>query len=449
MRELPASTVIVTSPEGRPLGILTEQDVTRRIAFSIPATTPIVEIMTSPLHTIRDDDYLFHGIAIMRRMGLRHLPVVNSNGHIVGLMSHDALAEAISRMVDLIERLTHEETREGLSHVKDAEVEVVDALLQDGIPILEIQTLLTHINNDIYSRVATLVLKELAEEGWGEPPVQFDLIVMGSSGRGETFLYPDQDNGLILADYPDAQHGMVDAFFMELSVRMCDMLDSVGFPRCRGYVMARNPLWRKTLTQWFMQIDYWLNRPKQTTLRFADIFFDFQHVFGSRNLADSLRNHVINSVRHNHAFLKEMQRVQDDHGVALSILGKLYPVQEGLHKGKLDLKYHGLLPLVESIRLFALREGMEETSTSERIAALSGGGVLGHNEEDNMIAALQHLTALILRQQIRDFKDGMEVGPYVSPNVLSERERTILVDSLRAINALRKRLRTEFTAEVF
>ena len=29
---------------------------------------------------------------------------------------------------------------------------------------------------------------------------------MGSGGRGESYLFPDQDNGFILADYPDAEH---------------------------------------------------------------------------------------------------------------------------------------------------------------------------------------------------------------------------------------------------
>ena len=97
MRDFPSSSVVIASPDGRPMGIITEQDVVRRIVFLNPATTPVTEVMTSPLKTIHDDDYLFHGIAIMHRHGLRHLPVVDKSGHLTGILHlHDALSGSIS-----------------------------------------------------------------------------------------------------------------------------------------------------------------------------------------------------------------------------------------------------------------------------------------------------------------------------------------------------------------
>jgi signal-transduction protein with cAMP-binding, CBS, and nucleotidyltransferase domain len=82
MRDFSASSIVVTSPERHPIGILTEQDVVRRVAFLNPSTTPVSEVMSSPVKTIHDDDYLFHGIAIMNRLGLRHLPVVDRGGYL-------------------------------------------------------------------------------------------------------------------------------------------------------------------------------------------------------------------------------------------------------------------------------------------------------------------------------------------------------------------------------
>ena len=64
----------------------------------------------------------------------------------------------------------------------------------------------------------------------GAPPVPFCVIVMGSGGRGESYLYPDQDNGFILDDYPDDQHTELDAFFIKLAERMTRDLDMVGTP---------------------------------------------------------------------------------------------------------------------------------------------------------------------------------------------------------------------------
>jgi signal-transduction protein with cAMP-binding, CBS, and nucleotidyltransferase domain len=273
---------------------------------------------------------------------------------------------------------------------------------------------------------------------------------MGSGGRGESFLFAAQDNGFILEDYPDAQHGAVDPFFIELAERMTRALGEVGITLCRGHVMATNPLWRKTLGQWCGQIHYWLRRSNPLTLRLSDIFFDFRSVFGQHELSDGLRDHLTRNVKGQHAFLQEVRRVQADHGVALGLFGRLTTDKTpGPHQGKLNLKYHGLLPLVESTRLLALREGIPETGTLARIAALHALGVLDANEQDYLSGGFHHLTRLILRQQISDFQAGREVSAYVPPRALSMREKDMLKDSLQAIDALRDRVKTEFTADVF
>ena len=38
--------------------------------------------------------------------------------------------------------------------------------------------------------------------------------------NGESFLFPDQDNGFILDKYPDDRHTSVDAYFIELARRV-------------------------------------------------------------------------------------------------------------------------------------------------------------------------------------------------------------------------------------
>jgi len=450
MREGRGSCVVITSPEDHPVGIFTERDIVQRIAFLASRTLPAEKLMTTPLRTVREDDYLFHAIALMHRNDIRHLPVTKESGEIAGVLDlHKALAEANPRTKDLIERLTHEESVKGLRQVKRAQVELAGTLLEDHLPAIEVQSLLTDINRDIYRRVLALLLRGLLDEGWGDPPVPFDVIAMGSCGRGESFLFPDQDFGFILADYPAQHCRVVDTYFTELAERVSRILGEVGFPLCRGQVMAQNSLWRKTLPQWILQVSGWIERADLETLRLTDIFFDFQHVSGTRALAVSLRKHVTQVARNNHVFLKAMQQVQQDHGVALGLMGKLDTERVAPRGEALNLKYHGLLPLVEAVRLLALREGVVGTSTKGRIAALYDSGILGHNDQDALVVALEHLTHLLLRQQIADFSSGLEVGPLVRVELFSTREKSTLVESLRAVNGLRERVRSEFTANVF
>ena len=451
LRQRSVSSLVVTDFGKRICGIVTERDVVRRITFREDRQTPVRLIMSSPVVTIRQDDYLFRAIALMRRKRLRHIPVLDAQGLLSGMLDlHEALGASVDNLLGLIDRLTHEETLKGLKHVKAAQVELAQSLMAEELPAPEIQALLTHINNDIYRRIVNIAMAEMADQGWGEPPVAFDVIVMGSGGRHESFLFPDQDNGFVLEEYPDTRHAMVDTWFIELAERMTGALDTIGIRSCKGHVMATNPLWRKNIVQWCQQVNGWFRKPIWNTLRLADIFFDFGSVYGGGRFADKLRRYVTDRAREFPGFLREMERVQESHGVALGLFNRLIPDNtEGPHKGKLNLKYHGLLPLVECIRLLSLREGVMATSTLTRIATLHKNGVLNSNEQDYLSGAFHHITHLILRQQVQDFLAHQAVGPYVPPRALSEREKDMLVAGLVAIDELNKRVRTEFTGDIF
>jgi signal-transduction protein with cAMP-binding, CBS, and nucleotidyltransferase domain len=451
LRQRAASSLVVTDAGQRICGIVTERDVVRRITYRVDKQTPVRRVMSSPVVTIQQDDYLFRAIALMRRMRLRHIPVLDAHGSLSGMLDlHEALGASVENLLALIDRLTHEESLKGLKHVKAAQVELAQSLMAEELPAPEIQALLTHINNDIYRRIVIIAMTEMADQGWGEPPVGFDVIIMGSGGRNESFLFPDQDNGFVLEEYPDTRHAMVDTWFIELAERMTRALDAIGIRSCKGYVMATNPLWRKHIVQWCQQVNGWFRKPNPNTLRLADIFFDFNSVYGEGQLAASLHRYVTDRARKHPAFLREMERVQESHGVALGLFRRLTPDNtEGPHKGKLNLKYHGLLPLVECIRLLSLREGIMATSTLTRIDTLHENGVLNSNEQDYLSGAFHHITYLILRQQVEDFLADQPVGPYVPPSALSEREKDMLVAGLVAIDELSNRVRTEFTGDIF
>ncbi len=451
MGEAGAGSFVVVGPDDAIRGIVTEQDVARRIAFRRSHDTPVEEAMTAPVRTVRDRDYLYHAIALMRRARLRHMPVVDDGGKVVGVVNlHEALAATSTQLLGLIDRLTHEETLDGVKEVKAAQVEVADALFGDNVPAPEIQALLSDINLDIYRRVIALSLRAMEDAGWGEAPVPFAAIVMGSGGRGESYLYPDQDNGFVLADYPDQEHGRIDAFFVELAERMTTALDAVGIPLCRGGVMATNPVWRKTISQWRKQINIWVGKRSAVAIRLADIFFDFRPAYGEPALAQALRDHVTRVLARNPAFLRDMYGLEVDHKVALGLFGRLASEREDGREGRwLNLKYRGTLPLVEGVRLFALRAGIPETSTLGRIGALHAKGVLSANVEDYLTGAFRLITDLLLRQQIADFKAGREVGNLVAADSLSKRENDMLVDCFHAIATFRDRIKSELTGNLF
>jgi len=445
------SSVLVTDSNGRLLGILTKQDVTRRIAFRVPPETPVDQIMTRRVLTIPAGEYLYHAIGRMRRYNLRHLPVLDEHRAVIGILDmHDALSAASAQMMQQIDLITHEGTLEGLRKVKTAQVELAAELLDDGLPAPEIQALLTHINNDIYRRVTDMCVASLVSEGWGHPPVEFSIIVMGSGGRGENFIGPDQDNGFIIDDYPDEEHNRIDSYFMELASRLVTTLDTVGLPLCRGYCMAINPMWRKTLSQWFRQLDGWGRKRNRIALQLSDIFFDFQPVWGHHpDLARRLRSHVTTVFREDRAFLRAMYEETSDHNVGLGLFGGFVTEKENAYyRGQINLKHHALLPLVESARLFSLREGIEQTGTLARIDALHDLGILNTTEREDLRSAFVQITNLLLSQQIADFRIGRKITYFIHPDSLSKRVKEHLADAMKAIDRVRDRVRTELTGNL-
>jgi len=451
MRDAGASSVAVTDGNGRIAGIVTEQDVVRRAAFQVEPTLAVSEIMTAPVQVIRHDDLLFHAIARMRRAGLRHMPVVDDADRVVGVLTLDAALAAVApQLMVQIERLTGPPTSDGLAQVRAAQIDVAADLLADGVPAPDIQGLLTHINNDIYGRVADDCVARLAADGWGPPPRPFCLLVLGSGGRGENYLNPDQDNALIIADYPDAEHDRIDGYFRAFAERLTQAMDGVGMPLCKGNVMVTNPVWRKTLSQWRDQIDYWIRRRNLVTLRLSDIFFDFRPIHGAHHLGVALREHVTARLKGNKTFVRAMYEKDEDFGVALGLFNRFIVERDvAEHRGELNLKINATLPLVDATRALSLLHGMPETSTRGRIDALHAAGVLSDNEADYLTGAFRHITGLMMRSQMSQQRAGRPVSNYVHPDSLSRRERDMLVDSLKAIRSLRERLRSELTGELF
>ena len=68
----------------------------------------------------------------------------------------------------------------------------------------------------------------------------------GSGGRMESFLHPDQDNGII---YSGDENKETDLYFEELSKHFTKILDDCDIPFCKGNLMTSNPLWRHD-TKW-------------------------------------------------------------------------------------------------------------------------------------------------------------------------------------------------------
>ncbi|MCY4551712.1 MAG: DUF294 nucleotidyltransferase-like domain-containing protein [Defluviicoccus sp.] len=444
-----ASAVVAVDGDGRPAGIVTERDIVRRATFAAPPEQPVRDLMSVPVRCIREDEHLFIAIARMRRLGHRHMPVIDGEGRLAGMLDlHDAMGRAARDMAVMIDDLTRDDSDDGLREIKAAQVRVADTLFAANVAVGDIQATLSHVNNDIYARLLERNLAAMAGEGLGAPPAPFAMIIMGSGGRHENFLTPDQDYGFVIEDGADALAEREDGWFAALAERLSRDLDAVGLPYCDGGVMATNPQWRKTLAGWREQVDTWCRRARIDPLLDFDIFFDFRLGWGDARLAAALREHVTRRTAGNEAFLRELHATSRDHGTALAWFGRFATERsDPARRGQVNLKMHGTLPLVAAARLFALRDGVAETGTRERLAACHAAGVLSDAEHDDLNAARQTICRLLLGRQLVDFSAGAAVSNFIDPAALTPRRKRELREALRAVERLRKRMAVEFGGE--
>ena len=89
MSEKNYGAVIIVDPSERPIGIVTERDLLRRLLAKglDPETTPLSEIMTTDLKVAREDDEVLVWVRQMSNERFRHVPVVNAEGRLLNIMS--------------------------------------------------------------------------------------------------------------------------------------------------------------------------------------------------------------------------------------------------------------------------------------------------------------------------------------------------------------------------
>jgi CBS domain-containing protein len=98
--------IVVLSPAGSILGIVSERDIVRHIASDGAGimSKPIETIMTKNVRTAREQDGEAELMSLMTEHRIRHLPVVN-NGRLVGMVS---IGDVVKNRIAMIERETED-----------------------------------------------------------------------------------------------------------------------------------------------------------------------------------------------------------------------------------------------------------------------------------------------------------------------------------------------------
>jgi CBS domain-containing protein len=110
MLDYHVGAVGVVDDEGRVAGIFTERDVLRKFSLTgrDPESTPVRELMTTPVEMATEQTGPGEAMATMIERHFRHLPVVDKNGKLLGMLSIRNLLEwridALTQELDSLEQ---------------------------------------------------------------------------------------------------------------------------------------------------------------------------------------------------------------------------------------------------------------------------------------------------------------------------------------------------------
>jgi CBS domain-containing protein len=104
MSKANCGSVLIINMDGVLQGILTERDLmTRVLAKALDGQkTSVSDVMTRNPHCVPPEMTVSRAVLIMIERGFRHLPIVSSNGKILGVFSaRDALPREMSNAINL------------------------------------------------------------------------------------------------------------------------------------------------------------------------------------------------------------------------------------------------------------------------------------------------------------------------------------------------------------
>ena len=323
--------------------------------------------------------------------------------------------------------------------------------------IVDVHDLFRIIRDRIAIRVLELVEKEMADEGLGSPPVDYVWAGLGSEGRDEQTMVTDQDNMLIYDERDDSfaseelkkrysgvkgtspSRTLLDAYFEMFARKASDRLDEVGFDKCKGGVMPVNERWRGTVTDWKRRIEDRFSRGAGP-LEPLDVIIltDARTVKGNGKLLDDFMKYFFMTLTGHKGFMKEFVQSAVLMPSALTFFGGFKLEKEGEHKDKFNIKVLGWSPLILSVRMLALSNGIYKTNTLKRLAILGERNIIKKDVENALTDAYFTFVRYRIMNQMNSRDEGAKNSNFLRPDMLGPDEQDRLRRAMKSVESFQK-----------
>lgn len=277
---------------------------------------------------------------------------------------------------------------------------------------------LNHLHDIVMRKVFERTINQFKK---GTPPCPFSWFITGSGGRLEQGLISDQDHGLVF------ERNEAKEYFLAFGEELSNGLNIAGYPYCEGNVMSSNPLWCKSLDDWKIQLLQWMEEASWHSIRNLQIFYDARWLTGNEQFVTELKAFIHTYQQENPRLMARMMENVMHVKNAVGPLGQIIVEEKGLHAGSIDLKYSAFLPYVNAVRILAIKKGLTETSTIDRLNRL-----IEQNEYHELsVYKLNFLKLLQYRVALSQQDDSYDDTHFLNLKKLSKEDKKELKKILK------------------
>lgn len=435
---------IVVVDNDKAVGVVSLRDLRNLIAEGAAniARLTVRDIMNVGLITIRNSDYLFKAIFLMSKHNIHRLVVVDEQDQLLGVMTDTDLFRIQTRSpLYLIQEIESSTTIEQLTKLGKKMTEMLKYAVDNNADVQSLIKLIAHFNDALTRRL--IFILDCRENI--KLPAGAAYLVLGSEGREEQTLRTDQDSAIVyLDDLPADKLVEVHRFAERISVA----LESVGVALCPGNMMANNPEWCHSLSEWKHLTERWITMPSPDHTVYFGVFQDLRVLHGDTAFEEELQTHLCECTRSNTIFFPNMARTIAGFKAPLGMFGRFLVEKKGDNSGKLDLKKGGLFALTRGVSLLALEAGFAGGTTWDKLERLRHLNFISVNDLDVIRDSFTFLMKMRMERQLRAVSYGKEPTNYVDPQLLTVKEQERLRKAFKGANTMITLLRNRYQLDI-
>jgi len=419
------------------VGILTDRDLRNRVlAKGLSGASLINAIMTKSPITAAKDLLVFEAMLLMSEKNIHHLPIIENSQPISVLTITDIMRSQSSQPLLLIGQIDRKNSIDELIKVSKQLPSLLQNLIHSEAKAQEIGRVLTLVTDALTRRLIFIAQQQL-----GTAPMKFCWLAFGSQARQDQAAGADQDNALLLERETDKNS---EDYFKQLAEIVCAGLAQCGFPYCPGKIMANNPQWRNSLSQWQQQFSEWIITPQPRALLNATIFFDMRSIQGEKRLFNQLQHHVLKQTKNNDIFLATLTHNATQHIAPLGFFKSFVIERDGSEVKGIDLKHKGLAIINDIARIYALANGIKTVNSKQRLTELKDISGINRQDIDNLIDAAEFIAHKRLVNQGIQYEQGVPLSNYLLPDSLTSLSRHHLKEAFKVLHDSQAGIKLKF-----